>query len=243
VRVQVLLAAYALFGVTPFVIPPPIAAVPLAADRIPQQQGTDYAYIRLLAESIGYRFMLDPGPVPGSSIAYWGPEPHADRTQPSLLIDFRRPRNVEGLHLRFDAMRRVTPHASILDPVTKIVIPIPPPNIDGLGAPLGRVVPPAHRQRRLRSTAKLTAAETAGELLADAARSAEATTGQGQLKIAGGQKRLRAGGIVEVRGGPAAFNGLYCVARVRDIITTSRHRQEFELVRAGLGAAPIEGPP
>ena len=242
-RVQLLLAAYAPFGVTPLVMPPPIVTVPLAADRVPQQQGTDYAYIRSLADSIGYRFTLDPGPAPGSSIAYWGPEPRGDRTRAALTIDFRRPRSIEGLELRFDAMRRVTPQASILDPVSKAVIPIPPPNINGLGAPLGRVVPPAHRQRRLHTSAKLTASEAAGELLADAARSAEATTGRGHLRIAGGQTRLRAGSLVEVSRGPEAFNGLYAVARVRDTITASRHRQEFELVRAGLGAANIEGPP
>ena len=61
VRVQTLLAAYAVFGVTPVVIPPPVGDVP-AADRIPHQRGTDYAYIRALAESVGHRFTLDPGP-------------------------------------------------------------------------------------------------------------------------------------------------------------------------------------
>jgi hypothetical protein len=234
VRVQTLLAGYAVLGVTPFVIPPPFADVP-AADRIPHQQGTDYAYIRSLAESVGHRFTLDPGPAPGSSIAYWGPEPR-DRA-PSLAIDFQRPGNVDGLQLRFDAMRRVTPEAVVLDPISKILIPIPVPDITALGVPLGRVVPPAHRRRRLHSAAKLTVTEAASELLAQAVRSAEATTGQGRLRIAGSQRRLRAGSIVEVRRAADAFNGLFAVARVRDIVTRARHRQEFELVRAGLGAA------
>ncbi len=236
VRVQTLLASYAVLGVTPVVIPPPLGDVPLVTDRIPHQVGTDYAYIRLLADSVGHRFTLDPGPVPGSSIAYWGPEPRGDRANPSLVIDFQRPRNVDGLQLRFDAMQRVTPLAVVLDPASKVLIPVPVPDISALGAPLGRVVPPAHRLQRL-SSAKLTVTEAAGELLAEAARSAQATSGHGHLRVAGGQARLRAGSIVEVRRAPDAFNGLFAVACVRDTITASRHRQEFELVRAGLGAA------
>ena len=234
VRVQTLLAGYAVFGVTPVVIPPPVGDVP--ADRIPHQRGTDYAYIRALAESVGHRFTLDPGPVPGSSIAYWGPEPRT-RADPALVIDFQRPGNVDGLQLRFDAMRRVAPEAEVIDPISKILIPVPVPDIAALGAPLGRVMPPAHRRRRLHSAAKLTATEAASELLAEAARSAEASTGHGRLRIAGRQRRLRAGSIVEVRRAADAFNGLFAVARVRDTVTTSRHQQEFELVRAGLGAA------
>jgi hypothetical protein len=236
VRVQILLASYALFGVTPLVIPPPLAEVSSAAERIPHQQGSDYAYIRFLADSVGHRFTLDPGPVPGSSIAYWGPEPRGNRAHPSLVIDFQRPSNVDALELRFDAMQRVAPDALVLDQVSKTVIPVPAPDISVLGAPLGRVVPPAHRRRRLTSAAKLTVTAAASALLAKAARSSEATTGRGHLRIARGQERLRAGSIVEVRRAPDAFNGLFAVARVRDTITASRHRQEFELLRVGLGA-------
>ena len=236
VRVQILLAAYAVFGVTPLVIPPPLSDVSNASDRIPLQHGTDYAYIRSLAESVGYRFTLDPGPLPGAAIAYWGPEPHGDRARPSLTIDFQRPGNVDELQLRFDAMRRVTPEAAVLDPISKILIPVPVPDIAVLGAPLGRVVPPAHRRRRVESVAKLTVAAAASRVLADAARSAEAMTGHGRLRISGRQRPLRAGSIVEVRRAADAFNGLFAVARVRDTITAARHRQEFELVRAGLGA-------
>lgn len=237
VRVQTLLAQYAVFGMTPVVIPPPLADVPNVSDRIPHQRGTDYAYIRLLAESVGHRFTLDPGPSPGASIAYWGPEPRGNRDRPSLVIDFQRPGNVDALQFRFDAMQRVAPEALVLDPGAKILIPVPVPDISALGAPLGRVVPPALRRRRLSTAAKLTVTEVAGELLADAALSAEATTGHGRLRIARGQERLRAGSIVEVRRAPDAFNGLFAVARVRDTITAARHRQEFELVRAGIGAA------
>ena len=99
VRVQVLLAKYAAFGVVPLVIPPLGSTVPLPTDPI--QHATDYAYIRALADLAGFRFTLDPGPAPGSSIAYSGPEP---RPVPgsAFAIDFGRP-PVETVQLSFDA--------------------------------------------------------------------------------------------------------------------------------------------
>ena len=242
-RVQALLAGYSAFGVVPLVILPPLPSTPIPAERIPHQQGTDYAYIRLLADVVGFQFTLDPGPAPASSLAYWGPEPRADRSQPALSIDLGRRASVETLQLSFDAHHRVLPEALVLDPVAKVPIPVPVPNIAALVPPLGAVIPPAHRQQRLRGTAKLTAAEAAGVLLAKAARSAEAMTGQGTMDVARTRVRLRAGSIIEVLGAAKPFDGLFEVSRVRDTITPHHHSQAFELVRAGIGAAAPGGRP
>ena len=242
-RVQVLLAGYSAFGVVPLVIPPPLTSTPIPAERIPHQQGTDYGYIRSLADLVGFRFTLDPGPAPASSLAYWGPEPRADRSRPALSIDLDGSGSVETLQLSFDANRRVLPEALVLDPASKIVMPIPVPNIAALVPPLGAVVPPAHRHQRLRDTAKLTAAEAAGALLAKAARSAEAMTGRGTLDVARVRVRLRAGAIVEVCSAAKPFDGLFEVSRVRDTVTRHNHSQIFELVRAGIGAAAPGGRP
>jgi hypothetical protein len=235
-RVTLLLSAYSAIGVVPLVVPPPVPSTPAPADRIPHQSGTDYAYIRALADSVGFRFTLDPGPAPASSVAYWGPEPRADRAHPALVIDFERPHGIDALQLSFDADRRVAPEALVLEPASKSVIPVPAPNITALVPPLGAVVPPAHQHRRLRDTAKLTPIEAAGTLLAVGARSAEAMSGHGSLDVARSQVRLRAGAIVEVRGVAKPFNGLYEVSRVRDTITSRVHTQTFVLLRAGIGA-------
>ena len=236
-RVTQLLASYGALGVVPLVVPPPVAGTPAPAERVSHQNSTDYAYIRALADSVGFRFTLDPGPVPGSSVAYWGPEPRADRSQPVLDIDFSRLVGVDSLQLSFDANHRVAPEASVLDPASKNVIPIPAPNITALVPPLGAVVPPAHQHRRLRDTAKLTPVEAASALLAVGAQSAEAGSGQGSLDVARSRVRLRAGAIVHVHGAAKPFNGLYEVSRVRDTITPRTHTQTFALLRAGLGEA------
>ena len=131
----------------------------------------------------------------------------------------------------------------MLERASKTVIPIPVPNIAVLAPPLGAVVPPAHRRRRLRDTAKLTAAEAAAALLAKDARSAEAMTGHGTLNVARSRVRLRAGAIVDVRGAAKPFDGLFEVSRVRDTITPGSHSQAFELVRIGIGAPAPGGRP
>jgi hypothetical protein len=235
-RVTLLLSAYSAIGVVPLVVPPPVPSTPAPADRIPHQSGTDYAYIRALADSVGFRFTLDPGPAPASSVAYWGPEPRADRAHPALVIDFEQPHGIDALQLSFDADRRVAPEALVLDPASKSVIPVPAPNITALVPPLGAVVPPAHQHRRLRDTAKQTPVEAASTLLAVGARSAEAMTGHGSLDVARSRVRLRASAIVEIRGASKPFDGLYEVSRVRDTITARTHTQTFALLRAGIGA-------
>src|SRR5262245_39740334 len=235
-RIQLILAGYGALGIVPSVVPPAITEIPIPAERVPHQVGTDYSYIRSLAAMVGHRFTLDPGPAPGSSVAYWGPEPRGDPSQPSLVIDFEHPQAVTALQLRFDATHSVAPEALVLEPSSKALIPIPVPDIAVLKPPLGDSLPPAHRHRRLHATAKLTPGEAAGALLAVAARSAEAMTGRGILHVSRERSSLRAGSIVKVQGAAKPFEGLFAVSRVRHVMTPHRHHQEFELVRAGVAA-------
>ena len=64
-----------MYGIVPLVDPERPARLPQPAGaRSPSRQGTDLAYINALAEKVGYVFYIDPGPLPGMNIAYWGPE-------------------------------------------------------------------------------------------------------------------------------------------------------------------------
>ena len=67
VRVLLVLAKYGAFGVLPLVIPSLVEDLPIPVQRFPQQTGTDYAYVKRVAEQCGYVFYLEPGPVPGTS--------------------------------------------------------------------------------------------------------------------------------------------------------------------------------
>ena len=51
-------------------------------------------------------FYIEPGPVPGTSIAYWGPQVRVGVLQPALTINMDAATNVESLQLRFDGLAR-----------------------------------------------------------------------------------------------------------------------------------------
>src|SRR5215468_6840918 len=93
-RIALLLLKYAIFGVVPLIVPSVLLFVPIPIDQIPSQQGTDLEYIRYLADQAGYVFYIDPGPIPGVSRAYWGPQVKVGPVQPALGIDMDAYTNV-----------------------------------------------------------------------------------------------------------------------------------------------------
>src|SRR6266536_5996184 len=106
-RVLVALAKYAALGIVPMVIPSVLEDVPIPIERIPRHQGTDYGYIKALAHDVGYVFYIDPGPVPGMSKAYWGPEIRIGAPQHALNLALDGPHgNVKSLSFRFDKERK-----------------------------------------------------------------------------------------------------------------------------------------
>ncbi|HEY2014011.1 MAG TPA: hypothetical protein VGH38_10955, partial [Bryobacteraceae bacterium] len=128
-RVALLVAKYALFGVIPLIIPSVMIDVPIPIDIIPSQQGTDLQYIRSLAEQVGYVFYIDPGPEPGMSKAYWGPQIKIGPVQKALSSDMDAYTNVESLHFTFDQEKNKIPILYIYNQETGITIPIPIPPI------------------------------------------------------------------------------------------------------------------
>src|SRR5580700_6890498 len=124
-RVALLLAKYAVFGVVPLVIPSIMIDIPIPIDQIPGQQGTDLEYIRSLAARVGYVFYLDPGPAPGTTKAYWGPQIKVGPVQPALSIDMDAYTNVESLHFNFDQQQNKIPIVYIYNSQTGIPSPIP----------------------------------------------------------------------------------------------------------------------
>ena len=98
-----ILAKYAVFGVIPLVDPEhPRRFRRCRSQQIPQQQGTDYAYIKTLARGGGLRLLPRARPAAGTSHAYWGPEIRVGVPQPALTIEHGRADNVEQLTFSFD---------------------------------------------------------------------------------------------------------------------------------------------
>jgi hypothetical protein len=109
-RVYAILAKYLVFGVAPIALPPFILDVDLPIEKIPSQTGTDLQYIRQLAQGCGYVFYVEPGPLPGSSIAYFGPDIRLPVPQPALNVDMDAQTNVESLSFSFDGSAKEIVH-------------------------------------------------------------------------------------------------------------------------------------
>jgi hypothetical protein len=234
VRVLLMIAKYAMFGMIPLVIPTLFTDVPIPVERLPIHQGTDLEYIRQLASDVGYVFYVDPGPVPGTNTAYWGPEIKVGVPQPALNYDMDAHTNVESLSFNFDGSNTTLPVVFIQNSLTKIPIPIPIPKLNPLQPPLGVIPAPITNITFLKDTAKLSPMAAIGKGLAVASRSADAVSGNGSLDVVRYGRLLKARQLVGVRGAGMAFDGLYFVKSVTTNLKQGELKQSFELSRNGL---------
>jgi len=234
VRILLILAKYAMFGMIPLVIPSLFTDVPIPVERYPIHQGTDLEYIQQLASDVGYVFYVDPGPVPGTNTAYWGPEIKVGVPQPALNYDMDAHTNVESLSFRFDGANTTLPIVFIQNSLTKIPIPIPIPKLNPLQPPLGLIPAPITNVTILKDTAKLSPMAAIGKGLAVASRSADAVSGNGSLDVVRYGRLLKARQLVGVRGVGMAFDGLYFVKSVTTNLKQGELKQSFELSRNGL---------
>ena len=234
-RVLIALAKYALLGVVPLVIPSILEDVPIPVDRIPRHQGTDYSYVRALANEVGYVFYVDPGPAPGTSKAYWGPEIRLGAPQPALDAGLDGPHaNVTSLSFRFDKEKKELPVVFIQEPVTKAPIPIPIPDVTPLNPPLGLVPPLPPKITFLKDTAKLNPLAAAMRGIAYAGQHSDSLFGSGTLDVIRYGHVLRSRQLVGVRGAGDPFDGLHYVTSVTSMLKRGEFTQSFQLARNAL---------
>lgn len=234
-RALTALAKYAALGCVPLVIPSLLEDVPIPIERIPRHQGTDYAYLKALAEEVGYVFYIDPGPTPGMSKAYWGPEIRVGAPQPALNAGLDGPHdNVTSLRFTFDKEAKELPVVYIQEPFSKAPIPIPIPDVTPLNPPLGVVPPLPPKVTFLKDTAKLNPLAAAMRGIGYASRHSDSVFGTGTLDVARYGRVLKSRQLVGVRGAGDAFNGLYYVTRVTSQLKRGAFTQSFGLARNAL---------
>lgn len=234
-RVALLLLKYAVLGIVPLVIPSILIDVPIPVTRIPSQQGTDLQYIKDLAADVGYVFYIDPGPVPGMNVAYWGPQIKVGVPQPALNINFDAHTNVESLSFTFDNNLNAIPTVFWYEEKSKIPVVVPIPPITPLNPPLGLIPPIPTRLAPVSddlSKRSLLQAIMIG--VGKASQWAEAVTGRGELDVVRYGHILKARQLVGVRGAGTAYDGLYYVKSVTHKIKRGEYKQSFELSRNGL---------
>ena len=234
VRVLLVLAKYAALGVLPMVIPSIVEDLPLPTDRVPQQRGTDYAYLKTLAQQCGYVFYMEPGPVPATSKAYCGPEIRVGEPQPALSVGMDSLTNVEQLSFNFDKEKKTMPIVYFQDPTTKLPIGIPIPDISPLNLPLGAVPALPPKLVSLDNTAQMSPLSALMTGLAYAGQHSDSVFGTGRLDVTRYGRLLKSRQLVGVRGAGLPFDGLYFVKSVSHEIKRGEYMQSFSLARNGL---------
>jgi hypothetical protein len=234
VRVLLVLAKYAAFGVIPLVIPGIVEDLPIPVQRIPQQRGTDYAYVTRLARQAGYVFYLEPGPAPGTSKAYWGPEIRVGPVQAALSVNMDAASNVEELSFNFDKEKKKIPVVFFQESISKVPIGLPIPDISPLNPPLGLVPPLPPTIEKLDDTAHMSPLSALMAGLAFAGQHSDSVFGNGRLDVARYGRLLKSRQLVGVRGAGLPFDGLYYVKSVTHDIRRGEYKQSFSLARNAL---------
>ena len=234
-RVALLLVKYALLGVVPLVIPSVMVDVPLPTSKIEAQKGTDFKYITTLAERVGYVFYIDPGPLPGQSIGYWGPQIKVGIPQPALSINMDGHSNVESLSFSFKNDKHELPAYFYYNEQTKLILAIPLPPVTPLNPPLGLIPPiPTALTPVADNLSKLPVPQGIMRGLAASAKWAEVVNGEGTLDVVRYGRLLKSRQLVGVRGAGLAYDGLHYVKSVTHTIKRGEYKQSFKLSRNGL---------
>ncbi len=233
-RVLTILAKYAAFGLVPEVLPVPVPDIPVPVEQIPRQDGTDLAYIQQLAREVGYVFYIAPGPLPGMSQAYWGPQVRVGIPQPSLNVNMDVWTNVESLNFRYQPQNSEMPIVWIQDATTNTTLPILIPPVTPFNPPLGLVVPTPQHEPELPDTAKLTPGLALMRGMARAVQSADVVSGEGTLDVLRYGQILRARSLVGVRGAGPAFDGIHYVDSTTHRLKPGEYKQSFVLKRNAL---------
>jgi len=228
-----LIAGYTALGLVPKVTP--TIDMPIQTDRIPSQQGTDLDFIKELARRNGFVFYIEPTPIPGVNTAYWGVDNRLGLPQPALTMNMGSDANIDSpISFSFDALGPAEPQVTIVEPFTKLAIPIPLPS--GLHPPLARQPASSLRTTLSRNTANLNPVQAGLRALSSASQSADAVTGSGEVDAVRYGRALRSRQLVGVRGVGQSYDGHYYVKEVTHRIKRGEYKQNFTLTREGRGA-------
>lgn len=237
--VEMILAKYIPLGVIPLAIPPIIALISNPIEQFLKQDGTDFAYVSQLAAQAGAVFYLDPGPTPGKSMAYWGPDLSKmfGGPQPAGSINFDASTNWESFTATYDGTLATQYFVTIIEPNSKIPIPIPVPNLDILKASLADKAPTPLRSQQLRPIANENPAGAALAGLGALFKSADAITASGQLDVLRYGYVFKSRQLAQVRGAGKYYDGKYYVKSVTHNIKRGEYKQSFTLARGGVGSS------
>ena len=239
VIVEMILAKYAVLGVIPVAIPPLLALIQNPIQSFLKQVGTDYRYVQYLASKVGAVFYLDPGPKPGMSMAYWGPDLSKmfGGPQPALSINLDANSNLDSLSFSYDGTLATNYLVTIIEPNTGLPIPIPLPSIDLIKAPQAAHAPTPLKYEQLSPIASEDPIGAALAGLAKLFETADVVSASGQLDVIRYGQVFKARQLAAVRGAGSYYDGNYYVKSVTHNIKRGEYKQSFTLTRGGTGSS------
>lgn len=232
------LLRYASHGIVPMVIPPPSAERPNPVDRIPMQRATDFEFLTELAQAHDSIFTLIPGPVPLTSVAYWGPKPRLGVPQPAITTDMGPETNVTNLSFENAEAEAAQVEGQVQDRQSGQTVPVQ--SVTPLRPPLAAVPALANstvvRRNLFRTNGAPTAAQAMGEAQAQSDTTLDTLTVTGDLDTSKYGAVLTPRGLVGIRGAGLDHDGLYYVQSVIQKIGRGSWIQSFTLNREGIGS-------
>lgn len=231
-QVQLALARYATYGITPVVTT--TTNVPLETDRVPRQAETDLVLIRRLARENGFVFRLDPTG-PGLVDAYWGPDLPVGVPQPALSVGQGAHANLASLNVTVDPLAPVGASMTVVDPLLKLPIPVPPAPSLRL-PPLARDALPVRRTTIQRDAAGRSLGDALTASAATATNAPPGVVATGTVDLARYGAIIRSGAPIGVRGAGQSMDGNWWVDSVTHTIRPGTYTQSFRLSRDGTGA-------
>lgn len=227
-----LIGAYGQYGLLPQATA--TTDVPIELQRLPRQHETDLKFIERMAERNGFVFYIEPMSF-GTNRAYFGPETRAGLPQPALTVNMDAFSNVNTLSFSHDSLESTGAAGSIVEPITKVSIPLP--SLPSLRIPpLAANPAPAQRKVIVRDAANKNPAQAATTAAATATNAPEPVRGEGELDTLRYGSVLRARRPVGVRGAGHSYDGNYYVRRVKHVITSGMsYSQQFTISREGTG--------
>jgi hypothetical protein len=238
-----IVGGYAQLGLVPDIRPATSTEVPLPTERTPVQVGTDLAYLNEMAARFAYVFYVEPGPVPGMSIAYWGPPKRTEIPQRALSVNLGAETNVDSIGFSYNALAPTTVAFRVQDRDTQdqfgseIVASTRPP--------LAATAALLANQPNVRSVDLGLAENPSGQSIVQTRARAQAmtdastdnvVTASGTLDASRYGGLLKPRGVVGVRGAGLTYDGDYYVKSVTHSISKGEYKQRFTITREGVVA-------
>jgi hypothetical protein len=173
------------------------------------------------------------------SIAYWGPDISTlfSGVQPALSINLDSTTNIDSLNFSYDGTLATNYIVTVIEPNSKIPIPIPLPSIDLIKAPNAAHAPTPLKYKQLSPGAGMGPIEAALAGLAKLFETADVISASGQLDVLRYGHIFKARQLAAVRGAGNYYDGKYYVKSVTHNIKRGEYKQSFTLSRGGTGSS------